>query len=128
MGEYVEVHEYPDGRIEVRARGATLPYTIYDRLSEVDQGAIVENKRLGHVLQVAQIVQEQRDNRRSSNAPARTNQGRPAFQLKRTPGKKSQRALDANDLALAIIQANDKHTSITSKQVKPRMGKQEENR
>ena len=128
MGEYVEVHEYPDGRIEVRARGATLPYTIYDRLSEVDQGTIVENKRLGHVLQVAQIVQEQRDNRRSSNVPARTNQGRPAFQLKRTPGKKSQRALDANDLALAIIATNDKRATVTSERVKPGMVKQKEKR
>jgi hypothetical protein len=114
IGEYVEVYEYPDGRIEVRANGTSLPYTIYDRLSEVDQGAIVENKRLGHVLQVAQIVQKQRDNQRSSSMPARTNQGRPVFQLKRTPGKKSQRALDANDLALAIIQSNEKRTAAIS--------------
>ena len=74
----------------------------------------MENKRLGHMLQVAQIVQEQRGNRRSSNGPARTNQGRPAFQLKRTSGKKSQRALDANDLALAITQSNEKRTAATS--------------
>lgn len=114
MGEYVEVHEYPDGRIEVRANGASLPYTLYDRLSEVNQGAIVENKRLGHVLQVAQIMQAQRDNRRSSSSPARTNQGRPTFQLKRTPGKKSQRAIDADDLALAIVQSNDKRVTAAS--------------
>jgi len=29
------------------------PHTTYDRLSEIDQGAIVDNKRLGHVLQLA---------------------------------------------------------------------------
>jgi hypothetical protein len=114
MGKYVAVYEYPDGKIEVRANGASLPYTLYDRLSEVNQGAIVENKRLGHVLQVAQIMQEQRDSRRSSNAPARTNQGRPAFQLKRTPGKKSQRAIDADDLAIAIVQSNDKRITAVS--------------
>lgn len=114
MGKYVGVHEYPDGRIEVRANGAALPFILYDRLSEINQGAIVENKRLGHVLQMAQIVQDQRDNRRSSNAPARTNQGLPAFQLKRTPGKKSQRALDADDLAKAILQSNDKRISVGS--------------
>ena len=108
IGKYVEVHDYPDGRIEVRANGAALPYTLYDRLSEVNQGAIVENKRLGHVLHVAQIMQEQRDSRRSGSSPARTNQGRPAFQLKRTPGKKSQRSIDADDLAVAIVQSNSK--------------------
>ena len=114
MGKYVEAYEYPDGRIEVRANGQALPYTLYDRLSQIDQGAVVGNKRLGHVLQVAQIVQEQRDNRRSSHTPARTNQGRPTFQTKRTPGKKSQRALDTNDLALAILQSNAKRTAATS--------------
>jgi hypothetical protein len=48
IGKYIEIHEYPDGRIEARANGAALPYTIYERLPAIDQGAIVENKRLGH--------------------------------------------------------------------------------
>ncbi|SOZ40887.1 transposase (plasmid) [Cupriavidus neocaledonicus] len=39
-GRYIDVYHYPDGRIEPRANGAALPYTTYDRLSEVDQGAI----------------------------------------------------------------------------------------
>jgi hypothetical protein len=56
-GRYIDVYHYPDGRIEPRANGAALPYTIYDRLSEIDQGAIVDNKRLGAVLQIAQYVQ-----------------------------------------------------------------------
>ncbi|PMY09002.1 integrase, partial [Pseudomonas sp. GW460-13] len=64
-GRYIDVYHYPDGRIEPRANGAALPYTTYDRLSEVDQGAIVHNKRLGHVLQMAQYVQEKRVNTRS---------------------------------------------------------------
>lgn len=35
-----------------------MPFpTTYDKLSVVDQGVIVENKRLRHVLQVAQEVQ-----------------------------------------------------------------------
>lgn len=69
---YVEVAEYPDGRIELWADGTSLPYVLYDRLSEIDQGAIVENKRLGHVLEVAQQVQAQRDNRRIQALPSRT--------------------------------------------------------
>ena len=104
MGKYVEVFDYPDGRIEVRAHGAALAYITYDRLSEIDQGAVVENKRLGHVLQAAQIVQELRDNRRSG--PARTSQTGKVLSKKMMPSKKAQRALDAGDLANALVQAN----------------------
>lgn len=84
--------------------GAALPYTRYDKLSEVDQGAIVENKRLGDVLQVAQVMQEQRDSRRGRSAPARTNQGLKPIRLKAVPGKKVSRQLSAYDMAMAIAQ------------------------
>jgi hypothetical protein len=104
IGKYIEVYEYPDGRIEIRNGAAALPYITYDRLSEVDQGAIVENKRLGHVLQVAQLIQQQRDSRRGRSAPARTNQGKPPVKLKAEAGKKVQRRLNAEDLANAIAQ------------------------
>jgi len=102
IGQYIDVLEYPDGCVEIRANGVTLPYSTYDRLSEIAQGAIVENKRLGHVLQVAQIIQEQRDNRRGRSAPARTNQGLSPVKLKAEPGKKAQRQFDENDLAQAV--------------------------
>ncbi len=88
IGRYIEVYEYPNGVIELRADSIALPYTLYDKLSEVDQGAIVENKRLGHVLQLAQVMQEQRDSRRGRSAPARTHRGLKPVQLKVTPGKK----------------------------------------
>lgn len=101
---YIDVYEYPDGRIELRADGASLPYVTYDRLPEVNQGAIVENKRLGHILQIAQVVQEKRDSRRGRSAPARTNQGVKPVKLKAKPGQKVQRKIDEADLALAIDQ------------------------
>jgi len=103
IGRYIEVYEYPDGRIEVRADGAALPFIPYDRLVVVDQGAIVENKRLGHVLQIAQLLQEQRDSRRGRSAPARTNQGEPPVELKAKPGTKAQRKLTLVDLEDAIL-------------------------
>ena len=103
IGKYIEVYEYPDGRIELRVDGASLPYITYDRLPEVDQGAIVENKRLGHVLQIAQLVQQQRDDRRGQSAPARTNQGRPPAKKMALTGKKAQRQLNETDLAAAIL-------------------------
>ena len=52
-----------------------IPYVTYDRLSEVDEGAIVENKRLSHALQIVLVMQEQLDSRRGRSAPARAKQG-----------------------------------------------------
>src|SRR5476649_681010 len=46
MGKYLDTYQYPDGRIELRSNGTALPYSAYDRLSEVDQGEIIDNKRL----------------------------------------------------------------------------------
>ena len=47
---YIDVFEYPDGRIELRADGLILAHVRYDKLPFMDAGAIVENKRLGHAL------------------------------------------------------------------------------
>ncbi len=98
-GRYIDVYHYPDGTIEPRANGAALPYTTYDRLSEVDQGSIVDNKRLGHVLQLAQYVQEKRDNRRSQSVPRPDGTPR---RRGRPPGTKAQRSLDQNDMLEAL--------------------------
>ncbi|AFH95468.1 transposase [Providencia stuartii MRSN 2154] len=43
---------------ELRLKGGILPYSIYDRLSEVDQGTIVDNKRLGRTLELIKLVQD----------------------------------------------------------------------
>jgi transposase len=100
---YIDVWEYPDGRIEIRADGQALPYRQYDRLAEVDQGIVVEHKRLGHVLQVAQAIQAQRDNRRASGSPSRTNQGQPARTKERLPGTKKQREFTQADVEHVVV-------------------------
>ena len=46
IGKYIDVFDYSDGRIEIRADGTTLPYVRYDRLPQVDQGAIVRTSDL----------------------------------------------------------------------------------
>ncbi|GJG98503.1 ISNCY family transposase [Cupriavidus pauculus] len=100
---YIEVAEYPDGRIELWTEGTPLSYVLYDRLPEIDQGAIVEHKRLGHVLEIAQHVQAQRDNRRIQALPSRTLIGQsPRHPELRVPGTKSQRQLTSEDLRRAI--------------------------
>jgi hypothetical protein len=100
---YLDVFEYPDGRIEIRVDGGALSYRRYDRLSEMDQGAVVEHKRLGHVLQVAQLVQAQRDNRRASDSPSRTNQGAAPRPKMRASGTRKQRELTADDLNAIVL-------------------------
>ncbi|MFM0223090.1 ISNCY family transposase [Paraburkholderia dipogonis] len=104
---YIDVWEYPDGRIEIRADGRVLPSRQYDRLAEIDQGAVIEHKRLSHVLQVAQAIQAQRDNRRISGSPARTNQGQPVRATERAQGTKKQREFtqdDINDVITELAQ------------------------
>ena len=100
----IEVWEYPDGRIEIRAEGVALPYVPYDRLSQIDQGAIVEHKRLAHVLQVAQALQAQRDDRRAAGSPSRTNHGVPVQGKEPVPGTKKQREFTQADLNEVIVQ------------------------
>ncbi|WP_024905515.1 ISNCY family transposase [Robbsia andropogonis] len=100
--KYIDVFEYPNGDIEIQANGTTLTYRTYDRLSFVDQGAVVENKRLGHALLIAQTMQENRDNRRASGSPSRTNQGQAPRSKHAEPGTKTQRAMGRKDINDAI--------------------------
>ncbi|NLP65092.1 ISNCY family transposase [Paraburkholderia sacchari] len=100
---YIEVWEYPDGRIEIRADGRVLPYREYDRLTEVDQGAVIEHKRLAHALQVAQALQAQRDDRRAAGSPSRTNRGIEVRQAERVPGTKKPREITQADMEAVIV-------------------------
>lgn len=93
IDRYIEVWECPDGRIEIRADGRMLPSRQYDRLAEIDQGTVIEHKRLSHALQVAQAIQAQRDNSRIGKAPSRTHRGDSTRTNRNAPqpGKKKQR-------------------------------------
>jgi transposase len=102
IGRYIDVWEYPDGRMDIRANGVALRYVRYDKLSEIDQGAVIEHKRLGHTLRVAQALQAQRDNRRVSGSPSRTNRGTEVRSKERAPGTKKQREFTLDDLNAAV--------------------------
>jgi transposase len=104
----VEVWEYPDGRIEIRAAGQILAAQSYDRLAEVDQGAIVDHKRLSHALQLAQAFQAQRDSRRIGTAPSRTHRGLPVRENEAQPGTKKPRRFTAADMETAILEVASK--------------------
>ena len=77
-----------------------LPYSPYDRLQEIDQGAIVDNKRLGRRLDFIKLVQDKRDNNRSQALPA----GDGSSRRRRKPTeKKSQRSLGSVWISKIIV-------------------------
>ncbi|MBW0451292.1 ISNCY family transposase [bacterium M00.F.Ca.ET.228.01.1.1] len=106
--EYVEVVEYPNGSIEVQADGRVLPYREYDRITNIDQGAEVDNKRLASVLEVARCVQTIRDDRRAAGSPSRTHIGEAVRAKKALIGLKKQRAIDVGDINDAIREVSKK--------------------
>lgn len=51
------VWEYPDGRLEIEHEGHVLPYRQFDKVRQVNQPAIVENKHLDAALLLARQIQ-----------------------------------------------------------------------
>jgi hypothetical protein len=47
IGKRVTVVDYPDGRLAIRHRGVELAYRTFDKIRQVSQATIVENKQLG---------------------------------------------------------------------------------
>ena len=75
IGKRVTVVDYPDGRLSIRYKGVELAYRTFDKIRQVDQGAIVENKRLGAALAFIRDEQLRRGpERRSTKAPRRRDQ------------------------------------------------------
>jgi hypothetical protein len=102
IGKFIELFQFPDGRIEIRVAGVSLPYSTYNKIGIIDQGAIVDNKRLSQVLRTAQIVQAQRDDRVVGRpSTAHRADGTPIPKNK-IAGTKRQRELTVDDLHTAI--------------------------
>ena len=58
-GKYVDTFAFPDGRFEVRWKGVSLPYSVFDKDQRVTHAAITENKHLSAVLEHIKAEQEQ---------------------------------------------------------------------
>jgi DNA-binding transcriptional regulator of glucitol operon len=86
INQVVNVIDRPDGTIAIQYVHQTLEFKIFDKLANVDQGQIVDNKRLGAVLKFAQEKQQefeqQHKRSRSKSAPKRTAQQRAVQQLR----------------------------------------------
>ena len=72
-GKRVTVVDYPDGRLSIRYGGVELAYRTFDKIRQVDQGAIADNKRLGPVLAMIRDQQLRRGPQRRSG-PRRRDQ------------------------------------------------------
>ncbi|PSJ49993.1 ISNCY family transposase [Pseudaminobacter soli (ex Li et al. 2025)] len=59
VGRYVETYAYADGRLDVRWKGHSLPYWVFDKDQRVTHAAITENKRLSDVLAYIKERQQQ---------------------------------------------------------------------
>ena len=77
----VTVVDYPDGRLAIRYHGLDLPYTTFDKLRQVSQEAIVENKHLGAALAFIREQQRQTPQQRSQKAPRRQGQVNHMFKV-----------------------------------------------
>lgn len=113
-GKYIEVWHYPDGHKELRLNGTVLPYSTYDRLQEIDLGAIVDNKRLGRTLEFIKLVQGKRDNKQSQALPSEDG---PSQRRRKPSEKKSQRSLNGDDMldALKTLQSRSDEIFSTRK-------------
>lgn len=73
IGKRVTVVDFPDGRLAIRYNGVELAYRTFDKVRQVDQGAIADNKRLGPILAMIRDEQLRRGPERRSG-PRRRDQ------------------------------------------------------
>jgi hypothetical protein len=82
----VRIYDYPDGTIDIRYEGLSLPYRIFDKARQIKQADIVSNKRLGTILQLIQEQQAEKTTlQRSQAAPKRRGQKQLAQARKLNP-------------------------------------------
>ena len=74
-GKYLEFLEYPDGTVAIEYQGRKINYSLFDKLSQLNQREIVENKRLGavlnHIQQQHEELEQQNKRNRSQKMPSR---------------------------------------------------------
>jgi hypothetical protein len=76
----VTVADYPDGRLKISYNGVDLAYRrLFDKVRQVDQGAITDSKRLGAVLSAVKAAQQQNGIFRSERTPRRMDQRASTF-------------------------------------------------
>ena len=82
VGQYIAFLEYPDGTVAIMHEGRQINYSIFNKLSRLQQNGIVENKRLGSVLA---HIQQQHEELEKQNKRSRSK--------KSMPSRKAQKAV-----------------------------------
>jgi transposase-like protein len=57
-GQCLDIYHFADGQVDVRWKGLSLPYRVFDKEQRVNQAEIVENKRLGAALAFVKAMQD----------------------------------------------------------------------
>ncbi len=85
-------YKFADGSFEVRWKGVSLPYRVFDKDQRVMHASIVENKRLSEALAFVKELQEQRPPKVKTNSErigyqrtGRKAPGRPGVSSTRPP-------------------------------------------
>lgn len=82
IGKRVTVADYPDGRLVISYQGTPLSYRTFDKIRKVNQAAVVENKRLGPLLEMIKLYQDaQPQPERSRKGPKRRDQSGHMFSV-----------------------------------------------
>jgi len=100
VGKYVDTYAFVDGRFEVRSKGRSLPYKIFDMDQRVTHAAITDNKRLGAVLEHIKEIQDAAP----PKYPVRTNSEKMGYKPQGRPsGSKAKRQRDETNQATRSI-------------------------
>lgn len=105
-GRYVETYAYADGRFDVRWKGHSLPYRVFDKDQRVTHAAITENKRLSDVLAYIKERQDQQ-----TQPAVKTNSDKNGYKPRgRKPGKRTDfmndpAVIERRNAALARLDA-----------------------
>ena len=96
----VTVCAYPDGTVEIQHEGRILPYHVFDKMRQVNQAAVVDNKHLDAALALARQMQAAAPHHRQRNndAPSRRSQASHIFPEPEGPPKIDRRRSGAAKL------------------------------
>ena len=75
VGQYISFLEYPDGTVAIMHEGRKINYRIFNKLAELQQNEVVENKRLGAVLE---HIKQQHEELEKQNKRSRLKKSMPS--------------------------------------------------
>lgn len=88
VGEYVDTYQFPDGSLEIKWKGLSLPYTVFSKDQQrITHAVITENKKLGAILAYAKAIQDKEGAPKAKPAGKQRTRYTPTG--RKSPGRKS---------------------------------------